>query len=152
MSYNYGREDRREANKWFGLTIGWWVVIVLVTLALVAGIWGLQVATSGVKGQGDAQIQKASAKNWTEAQADFHKYYEGVKADDRKINQAAADLKANPNDQVAKTNLTGLKNHCQDLVATYNTKAQSYLSKDFRDAGLPESINLNDPTTDCKEN
>lgn len=152
MSYDYGREDRREAHKWFGLWVGWWIIIVLVMLALTAGIWGLQVATSGVKGQGDAQIQKNSAKNWTEAQADFHKYYEGIMADDRKIDQAAADAKARPNDQVAQTNLTGLKAHCQDLVATYNTKAQSYLSRDFRDAGLPDKIDLSNPNTNCKEN
>lgn len=152
MSYDYGREDRREATRWFGLTVGWWVVIVVVALALTAGIWGIQVATSGVKGQGDAQIQKNSAPNWTQAQADFHKYYEGILADDRKINQVADDLKADPNNSVLKTNLSGLKSHCMDLVATYNTKAESYLSRDFRDAGLPDRIDNTNPSTDCKEN
>lgn len=152
MSYEYGRDDRREANKWFGLGLGWWVLIVIVAIALTAGIWGLQVATSGVKGQGDAQIEKNSAENWVQAQADFHKYYEGILADDRKITEAAAQLMSNPDDQVSQTNLTGLKNHCQDLVATYNTKAQSFLAKDFRDAGLPAQIDLNNSSTNCKEN
>ena len=146
------REERRQANMWMGLGIKWWIIIALLIAGFIIGAWLFNVTTSGVKGQGDAQIEKNSAQNWVQAQADFHRYYEGILADDRKIDDTAAELEESPDDAVLKTNLTGLKNHCQDLVATYNTKAQSFLSQDFRDAGLPERIDLNNSTTNCKEN
>lgn len=149
---DYDREERWQANMWMGFFTKWWVILIIVVCGFAIGVWTFNVATSGVKGQGDAQIEKNSAENWVQAQADFHKYYEGILADDRKIDDAAAQLKSNPDDQVIQTNLTGLKNHCQDLVATYNTKAQSFLAKDFRDAGLPAQIDLNNSSTNCKEN
>ena len=156
MSYEYGRDDRREANKWFGLGLGWWVLIVIVAIALTAGIWGLQVATSGVKGQGDAQIQKNSAENWIKAQARFEQNYAEVKAADVKITNTYKMWQDDPTDKTAKQTYTGLQSYCLSVVAAYNADARSYLSEDFRSADLPDQIQTEGPSankaTDCKEN
>lgn len=156
MSYDYGREERREANRWFGLTVGWWIIIIAVVLAVTAGIWGLQVATSGMKGQGDAQIQKNSSENWTKAQARFEQNYAEIKATDVKITNAYQLWKADPKDRTLQQTYAGLKSYCLSVVADYNADARSYLSEDFRAADLPKQIETEgqfaDPATDCKEN
>jgi type II secretory pathway pseudopilin PulG len=156
MSYGYGRDDRREANKWFGLGLGWWVLIVILAITLTAGIWGLQVATSRVKGQGDAQIQKNSAENWIKAQARFEKNYAEIKATDGKITNAYKVWQDDPTDKTAKQTYTGLQSYCLSVVAAYNADARSYLTEDFRSADLPDQIQTEGPSankaTDCKEN
>lgn len=150
--YSYGKEERREANRWFGLGIGWWLIMILVACAVGVAIWGISVAVSGVKGQGDAQIQKNSAPNWTQAQADFERTYASIKAQDKNITIAWGELQADPKSQVKQINYSGLVRNCNDTVANYNAKAREFLAKDFRSADLPQQIDDTDPSTDCKEN
>lgn len=150
--YDYGKEDRREANRWFGLGIGWWLIMILVACAVGVAVWGITVATSGVKGQGDAQIQKNSAANWTKAQAEFERTYASIKAQDKNITIAWKELQADPKSPIKQQNYSGLVRNCNDTVANYNAKAREFLAKDFRASDLPSEIDQTDPSTDCKEN
>lgn len=152
MSNQEWRDARRDANRVGLFGLGWGLTI-LITCALVGVIgWGLTVATSKIRGEGDAVIQKNSSSNWVTAQREFNRTYQEIKADDRKINDAKIALDEDPNNMVLKTNYEGLKQHCNTLVGSYNTDARSYLKEEFRDADLPSEISMSDPSTDCKEN
>jgi len=138
----------REASR------GTVVAIVVIFLILAAGgvIWIVNVATSGVRGQGDAVIKKNSADNWTKQQAEFERLYASIKAQDKNIGIAHAELRADPTNQVKQTNYSGQIRNCNDTVGAYNAKAREYLAEDFRAADLPDQIDQTDPATDCKEN
>lgn len=144
----------------FKKIIGWSVLV----LGVVFLAWGLWVLLSPAKGAGDAYVQKNSANNWVAAQAGFHRDYETIKAFGQQISDAQQQLTSyeaahpslgngTPYDPVAqqdtnlRTTLTGLQQQCQNTVSDYNTRAQSYLTRDFRDAGLPDRI---DVTTECR--
>lgn len=151
MSNEEWKNTRRDANRAGRFSLTWVAVVVAVCLLAAAGIWAFNVFVSGPKGQGDAVMQKNSAENWVDAQADFNRRYQDILATDRKITIAKSSLDASPDDQVLRTNYIGLMNYCTDVVAEYNTQARSYLSREFRDADLPEQISTLNPTTDCKE-
>lgn len=138
------RQDWREVDS-ASRSAGWrllvWIiVIILVVLALGAGIWGLTVATSGVRGVGDGEIRKNSAENWVEAQARFEENYQEYEATLVRIDQFYQVHLDDPDDAVAKTNWVGQQSHCTDVVADYNADARKFLSEDFRAADLPESL------------
>lgn len=129
-----------------------WVLAILAVVAVVSGlVWGFKVATSDVKGRGDAVVQKNSAENRVAAQERFEDLYQQVIAADRKIGPAKAAVKANPT-QVNQTNLTGLQNFCVQTVADYNAEARKYSKRDFRAVDLPQEISefSETPQTDCK--
>ena len=149
---NSWRDERQELNRAGRFGIGWIMIIAAIVALIGIGIWVFTVATSDIKGRGDAVSQKNSAKNWIEAQREFNSTFQEIKSDDRKINDTKVALDADPTSQVLKTNYEGLKQHCNTLVGNYNTDARSYLKEKFRDADLPSEINLSDPSTDCKEN
>jgi hypothetical protein len=145
------RSIRRDVDRGGRLGLKWWVIIVVVALAIGAGIWALTVAVSGPKGQGDAIIQKNSAANWVAAQARFEQDYQDILATDQKIVAAHTALQAAPADRTLQTNYSGLTSYCLSKVAGYNADARSYLSEDFRASDLPDQIDPTLSTTDCKE-
>lgn len=123
------------------------VVLILIVVPIAA--WGIKVATSDVKGQGDAIVQKNSSTNRISAQERFEDLYADIKASDAKIGPAKQAAKANPS-TVNQTNLTGLVNYCLDVVGDYNAEARKYTSADFRAIDLPAQISGMDSATDCK--
>lgn len=140
----------KEAAK--GLGGGAIAIIVIGVVALIIGglFWGIGVATSGIKGQGDAVKINNSAENWTEKQAFFHEKYNAVKAADQKITLYAATVAANPGDKTAATNLQGITSQCINYVTEYNAESSKFLSRDWKDAELPTTISTTNPSTDCK--
>lgn len=132
----------------FGLAAGCAVVGIAV--------WGAIVLFSGAKGQGDSTITKNSSDNFISAQAGFVRDNEEFKADLLKIKdakQAVVSFESvhpssngtlyDPNaeqDQNLHTTLTGLTQSCQSVAADYNTRSGSYLSQDFKTAGLPDHL------------
>lgn len=139
--------DRAERRRF----ILWTVIAVVVAITVGWGIWAFTVATSQVRGQGNAIIQKNSAQNWTKAQAEFEDMYAHIEASDRKIVIAKERMDANPGDRIAEDNYYGSMTVCQSQVADYNALARSYTAQDFRSADLPDQIDSRNPTTDCKE-
>lgn len=142
---------KRDLNRGFRFGLGWWLIVIVIVLAISAGIWALNVAASGPKGQGDAIIQKNSAANWVAAQARFEQDYQDILATDQKIVAAHTALQTNPTDPTLQTNYSGLTSYCLSKVAGYNADARSYLSEDFRASDLPAQIDPTLSTTDCKE-
>lgn len=148
-----------------GITI--FKAAVLVTIGIViivALVWGLRTGGSYWWGRGGAIQDKNSSANFEQAQALFHRDYTAVQADRVKIQAAQRDLDAwnaahpgyqgngTPFDPLAQqqankqATLTGLQQGCLGEVSDYDTAAQAYLTRDFRDTGLPASL---DVTTAC---
>lgn len=141
---NEYRESRREAGRYGRWLTGWIVVVIIVILVIGAGIWALNVATSGVRGQGDGVVQRNSAQNWVDAQARFEENYQEYESTIVRRDQFYQVHLDDPNDAIAKTNYLGQVSHCTDVVADYNADARNFLRSDFRAADLPASL---DPTT-----
>lgn len=140
---------KTEAAK--GIGAGWLVLIVILILGglISGGIWALGVATSGIKGQGDAVKINNSAENWTAKQAFFETKYEATKTADMKIKLYADKLAADPTDRTAKDNLFGIQSQCLNYVAEYNAESRKFLSQDWKSADLPAELGIT-PSTDCK--
>lgn len=134
---------------WYGAR--WLIAVVLLMVVIGAGLWGLGVFSSGVKGKGDAVRTKNSGTNRIAAQERFEELYAGVKAADLKIGVAADALKRAPDDVVAQVNYTGSINYCIGLRADYDAEARKYTAEAWRSTDLPQQIDQGDAATDCHE-
>jgi hypothetical protein len=131
--------------------------IVLLILLVVGAVWGFRTGFSYWWGKGDAYQQKQSAQNWVAAQRGFHQEVSDYQADLSKITDAETALRhfetgAAPDpDTIAgfewqqqdtnlRTTVTGLRQQCQQVVASYSTDSLSYLTMSFKDAGLPTEL------------
>lgn len=144
-------EDRKSINRGGRFTLVWVLVIILFISLIGVAFWAFNVGSSGVRGQGDALVQKNSAENWTAAQARFEQDYQDIVATDQKITNAWSALQFDPTDKTLQTNYSGLTSYCLSKVARYNADARSYLSEDFRSVDLPAEIPTSNIATDCKE-
>lgn len=146
------RQDVRDANYAARRTVPsaliWIGVIIAVFVVIGVATWYFKVATSGVKGAGDATRQNNSAANRLQAQAKYAQLHEGVLAADRNIDILAAAAKDDPS-QVNKTNLLGAQNVCTSNVGEYNAMALNALTQQWIPAELPARVG-DDPATDCK--
>lgn len=132
--------------------IGVWVVVVIVVVGVIGGVvWGIRVATSDVRGRGDAVAKVNAADNRLFAQGNFHDLYNEVIAADQKLDQAAADVATHPGDSWWQSNYTGLLNHCIDTRNQYNADANKISQAKFRDEQLPYQLDPDDPRLNCKE-
>lgn len=128
-----------------------WIVAIVAFFGLLgAGIWAVKVATSDVRGAGDATTQINSGTNRINSQEWFHSQHAAILTADRNLDQAAADVAAHPGDDFYATNLTGLRNRCVEMVNNYNAEAQKVSRAKWLDPNLPVRIDDTDPATDCK--
>src|SRR5690348_290622 len=98
------REEYKEANKGVGWVVLWVIVGVIVAGLIGAAIWGITVATSGVKGQGDGIIKNNSAENWIKQQAKFESLYAEYDATLFRIGEFKKVADSRPDDVIAQTN------------------------------------------------
>jgi hypothetical protein len=132
--------------------IGVWIICAVVFFALLGGaIWGIKVLVSGPKGAGDQEIITNDGRNRINAQEWFQSQYGQILTADRQLDDAAANLAKNPTGDFEKTNYTGLKNRCVDMVNAYNAEANKVTRGKWMSPDLPEHIDDSDPKTDCKE-
>lgn len=143
------RQDINDMNyvgRRAGLSLGAWIIVGVVFFGLIGiGIWGFNVATSDVKGAGDATRQINSAENRLGAETRFRQLYEGVQADDKKINILATTT----NSEMDDTNLAGLMLACTGHVADYNAMVDAPTTAKWRPVDLPARLG-DDISTDCK--
>lgn len=150
------RDDIREGNA-IARSISWraaiWIVATIIGIgAIGGGIWAVKVATSDVRGAGDATRITNDGRNRINAQEWFHGQYAQIRTADRNLDQAARIAAAKPGDDIAQTNYTGLMNRCVEMVNNYNAEAMKMSRGKWLDPALPFQIDNNDATTDCKEN
>lgn len=148
MSNEDWRETRRGANRVGRLAIVWWIIGIALVLAVGAGIWGLNVATSGVRGVGDGVIERNSADNWLDAQARFEENYAEYESTLVRIDTSYAAWQSDTTDKTLHQTYLGTVGYCTNLVADYNADARNFLREDFRASDLPASL---DATTCTKE-
>lgn len=134
------KDLKRDANRGGRFGLSWLIIIVLVIAALSISIWAFTVLTSGIKGAGDATIQKNSGSNKIVQDARFQQLFESYNGSIAKIEIAAAAVQTSPNDKTAKVNLTGAQQYCVDIVNQYNALAQSFIAEDFRGTNLPSKL------------
>lgn len=131
---------------------GWRSAVVIVCVVafagmLSAGIWAFQIATSDVKGRGDAVRTVNRGDNRLAQQAYFEQTYADVQAADRKLDQLAADKAAKVDG--ADVRYSGAVNYCLSLVGDYNAAARKQIAEKFRAVDLPAQIDTANPATDC---
>lgn len=129
----------------------WTIVAILFVGAIGVGIWYFKVATSDIKGSGDATVQINSGKNRIAAQESFEALFAQIKAYDKNLDQAAKDKAEHPNDSFFATNYSGLVKTCNDAVQQYNADARKVSRAKWLTDDLPYEIDQNDPLFDCKE-
>jgi hypothetical protein len=137
----------KDTAKIVGISLAIFGVLAVLGIA----VWGFKVATSDIKGSGDATRQINSADNRIGSQEHFHTLMADILKSDRALDIAAADKAAHPGDDFYATNYSGMVKHCIDVVEQYNADAQKVSKSKWLDPNLPQIINPNDPTTDCKE-
>jgi len=125
--------------------IGLSVCFVACVWGLVAGIWGLGVATAGIYGRGEARKQIQSADFRIAAYNHFYNQYSSIKSLEGQIGELAKQLdvlEAGTRDySYALTNLTGVKNLRHQAIQQYNADARkSYTEGQFRASDLPYQI------------
>lgn len=150
------RRDKREiddAARFGASRIILYMVVFLVVTLVIGGIWwGIRVATSEVKGTGDATIKINSGDNQIASQETFEKLYQQIQAYDRNLDQAARDKAAHEGDSWYAENYSGLVMQCNNAVAQYNADANSVSRAKWRSEKLPFQIDQTDTRFDCKEN
>lgn len=129
----------------------WGVAVVLLIVVISAGLWGLGVFSSDVKGRGDAARTKNSGTNRIAAQERFESMYADVLASDQRLDILYQARQAAPESVVASTNYTGAVTYCISVRNSYNAEARKYTAEQFRASDLPEKLDPADPKTDCKE-
>jgi len=143
------RRDIQDANfvaRRAGLSVAGWILVTLVFFAVIGiGTWAFKVITSDVKGKGDATRQVNSAENRLGAETRFRQLYEGITADDDKINLMASTA----NSEMDDTNLQGLMLSCTGRIGEYNAMVTAPTTAKFRPIELPTRIGQ-DIETDCK--
>lgn len=138
---------------------GWRTAVIVLSIVaffglLGAAMWALNVATSDVRGRGNAAIKVNDADNRLFQQGNFHQLYNDVIGYDQRLDQAAKDKAAHAGGADASywdTNYTGLVNQCIATRNDYNAQAQKIVAAKFLDEGLPTSLDPNDPRFDCRE-
>lgn len=126
----------RKAKRWI-----WGIIALVIILPLIG--WGVSVALSGPKGRGDQIVHNNSEVNRSGKQEMFEDLYADITAYPAKIANAEEQVKLNvdPTDAARlNTILTGMKNHCTDVVAQYNSESHKILSEDWKDDRLPYEI------------
>lgn len=130
---NDGDEARRS--------ITWVIVGVIVVVLVGVGIWGAVVGFSGTYGAGNVHRANQDATNRINSQAHFEDLYGDIKSYETQLVQAGQD-KADGTDPNAATNYTGLYNTCVSAVNQYNQDSKKTTFKDWKDADLPETIDV----------
>lgn len=131
--YDYPSQPRA-----FGWIAAWTVGLVVLVGAIMLALWGFGVFTADVKGRGELIKTNKSAVNRIQKQEMFEQLYADVNGYKAKISVARDQVKADPSDSIAQTNLAGVRQQCIDTVQQYNAEARKVTSRDWRSADLPD--------------
>jgi hypothetical protein len=128
---------------WHGIVLT--AVGIALIWGLVAGIWGLGVATAGIYGRGEAHKEINSADFRIAAYESFFNQYASIKGLEGQIDELTATLALlEPGTReynYTLTSLTGTKGLRHQAIQRYNADAmKDWTEGQFRDADLPYQI------------
>ena len=130
-----------------------WLICSVVGIGVIsAGVWWFKVATSDIKGAGDATRKINSAQNRIAAQETFEALYQDILKYDRNLDQAALNRKNFPKEERYIVEYTGMVQICQDAISQYNANANKVSQGKWISSNLPPQIDMTNVATDCKEN
>lgn len=141
----------RISSGMLNIVVKWVLVLFLLGALLSVSIWVFRVQFADKKGEGDAKVRVESGDNRLGQDKYFIDTYEAIKADDKKITAAYADVQEG-SDPTARIRYNGVVSICTDAVAAYNSAAKAQVSMKWRPLDMPAQIDSNNPLTDCKEN
>lgn len=127
-------ETTSERRWWLGITGRAWLLTVLI-LVTIGAVTATLTAIAPWSGRAKAYRQQQSGDNRIAQNSQFFNLKAQYDADVLKI--PVLKQAAQAGGTVEKTNLTGITFHCLDMVQQYAALSGSYISKDFKDAGLP---------------
>lgn len=113
---------------------------ILVLILIVVGIFAATVGLSGIVGKGKGHITKNDSTNRIDQNSQFFDLKADYDATVAKVEIYKKAAAANPSDQQAQIDLTGVESHCLTVANDYKAQSGKYISKDFKDAGLPDSL------------
>jgi hypothetical protein len=146
------RQDVKDGAKILGGGFGTILAVILGFMAVGAVIWGISVATSDIRGQGDAQMQINSGTNRIDQYTHFWTLDKDIRSQSQNVATAKQQLddfnKAMPISKDEPFNIseqrTSLQNNyngplqlCRANVAQYNNDSKAYTSAKFKDSQLP---------------
>lgn len=152
-------EDKFEAHPL--RTSAVWIIGILLFLliicwAIAAATLGIRVATAGIVGKAEVHIQNQSPVNRVVQQAGFETAYADYNGYLEKIKAAGQDVTEWDKGNAGKVDnglgtlanqraylvsvVTGLKQQCQNTVATYNSDTHKTLAKDWKRSDLPYEL------------
>jgi len=128
---------------WHGIVLT--AVGIALIWGLVAGIWGLGVATAGIYGRGEAHKEINSADFRIAAYESFFNQYASIKGLEGQIDELTATLALlEPGTReynYTLTSLTGTKGLRHQAIQRYNADAmKDWTEGQFRDSDLPYQI------------
>lgn len=121
------------------------VVSIAAIWGMIAGIWGLGVATAGIYGRGEAHKVINSSDFRIAAYDHFFNQYASIKSLESQIDELTATLalleQGTREYNYTLTSLTGVKNLRHQAIQQYNADAmKDWTEGQFRDAQLPYQI------------
>lgn len=125
--------------------------VVGITIAVFAFVWamilvnfGLRVATAGLFGRGEAQIEVQSASFRLQAYHGFFNDCASIQGLEGRIDELTDTLaKLTPGSRTYNytlTSLTGVKGLRHEAIAKYNQDALTWTEGQFRDENLPYKL------------
>lgn len=131
------------------------IAVALFVPMIIGGIyWGVSVATSDVRGQGNAVQIQNDAQNRMQSAKEFTELYGKVQLRDKQIDtetEALAEAQGQEQDlDFYRENLRGAVRSCESAVEQYNALSGNPQKAPWRPSHLPERIDQSDPAFDCK--
>lgn len=154
-----GRNEIREGAKWYAK--GWGIAVLSVVTILVFST-GVMFATGTIQKwtadwRGDVKVKEQTKANAGFRIGSYDSFFDlcsSVQSDEDSIRNLEEELEAKEttDDRKAKLRqtITATKNTRAESVRDYNSKAGNELRGAFKDAGLPDRLDVNNLNTECK--
>lgn len=154
-----GRNEIREGAKWYAK--GWGIAVLSVVTILVFST-GVMFATGTIQKwtadwRGDVKVKEQTKANAGFRIGSYDSFFDlcsSVQSDEDSIRNLEEELEAKEttDDRKAKLRqtITATKNTRAESVRDYNSKAGNELRGAFKDAGLPDRLDINNLNTECK--
>jgi len=125
--------------------VGAMIFIMGLVFGVIAGVWGLRVATAGLYGRGEARVQIQSAPFRIEAYQSFFAQCASIQGLEGQIDELERTLpRMIPGTRAHNytiSALTGTKGLRHNSIAKYNQDAlKDYTEGQFRDRDLPYQL------------